>query len=136
MPTSISVLIGFVGWTIVLVLGYVNYRLFKIGGGQPADSWTRGNPSNDPDVIKRMQNAHLNCVENLPLYGGVVLAGLATNQLAIIDPLAGWYLAARIAQSVVHVIQVSHWAVMIRGTLWTVQMLLLLYWVLALAHVI
>lgn len=134
MSTAIVALLGYVGLTIVLVLSVVTYRIIYIAGGKPADSWARNRPPSDPDVIQRMSHAHLNCLENLPLYGGVVLAAVASNQLAVVDPMAGWFLAARIAQTVTHVIQVSHWFVLIRGTFWTIQMLLLIYWVLALAH--
>src|SRR6185503_8740547 len=121
---------------MALVLTIVTYRLIHIATGKPADSWARNRAPEDPPVIVRMSHAHINCLENLPLYGGVVLAAFATNQLAVIDPLACWFLGARIAQSVIHVIQVSHWMVLVRGTLWTVQMLLLIYWMLALAHVV
>ena len=31
---------------------------------------------------------------------------------------------------------ISHWMVLVRGTFWTVQMLMLIYWVLALAHLV
>jgi uncharacterized MAPEG superfamily protein len=135
MNASILALIGYVAWTIALVLSVVSYRLIQMATGTPADSWARSKAPNDPDVIQRITHAHLNCLENLPLYGGVVLAAAAMSRLAVIDPLAGWFLAARIAQSIVHVIQVSHWMVLVRGTFWTVQMLLLIYWIVVLVRV-
>ena len=48
--------------------------------------------------------------------------------------MAGLFLATRVIQSVVHAIQVSHWMVLLRGTFWSVQIVLLIYWCLALAH--
>jgi uncharacterized MAPEG superfamily protein len=134
--TSILALLGYLGLTIALVLTVVSYRLAQIATGKSADSWARGRQQSDPDVIQRFSHAHLNCLENLPLFAGVVLAAVGSNQLGVVDPLAGWFLAARIAQSTTHVIQVSHWMVLVRGTFWTVQMLMLIYWVLALAHLV
>ena len=134
MSASILALIGFVVWTIVLVLTAVTYRVVRIAMGAPAESWARGKSPIVPDAIRRIEHAHLNCIENLPLFGGVVLAAVASDQLAVVDPMAGLFLATRVIQSVVHAIQVSHWMVLLRGTFWSVQIVLLIYWCLALAH--
>jgi len=48
--------------------------------------------------------AHANCVENLPVYGAVVVAMLATGvQGQSLDALAIILLAARICQTVTHI---------------------------------
>ena len=48
--------------------------------------------------------AHMNCVENLPLYTALVLALAATGvQSATIDHLAMVLLAARIGQTLTHI---------------------------------
>jgi len=132
MNTSVLVLIGYVLFTMALVLTVVTYRIIRIAGGKPADSWARGKPATDPDIIQRMSHAHINCLENLPLYAGLVIAAGLTNRLPVIDGLAAMFFAARILQSAIHVIQVSHWMVLIRGTFWTIQMVLLIYWAVAL----
>jgi len=94
MNASILALIGFVGLTMALALSPSAIGSRKSQTGKPADSWTRGKPTNDPDVIQRISHAHLNCVENLPLFGGVVLAAVGLNQLAIVDRWRDGFLAA------------------------------------------
>jgi uncharacterized MAPEG superfamily protein len=49
--------------------------------------------------------AHLNCIENLPIYAAVVVALLATGmQCSIIDRLAIALITTRIAQTLVHIV--------------------------------
>jgi uncharacterized MAPEG superfamily protein len=48
--------------------------------------------------------AHMNCVENLPVYGAVAIAASKTGvSSAGLDRLALAFLAARIGRSIVHV---------------------------------
>lgn len=48
--------------------------------------------------------AHMNCIENLPLYTALVVALIATGMKSpVIDRLAIATLAARIGQTVVHI---------------------------------
>jgi uncharacterized MAPEG superfamily protein len=56
------------------------------------------------DWYKRAMRAHANCLENLPLYTAVVIALLATKTSSPwLDTLAIILLAARIAQSTLHI---------------------------------
>jgi uncharacterized MAPEG superfamily protein len=138
MTASISVLLGYTAWTLALVFSYVLYRTGLVMLGKtPANSWTRGAQTwQDPPIVTRIQHAHLNCIENLPLVAAVILAAQALGQGAVTDGLACWLLGARIAQSVVHIIAVNHWMVFIRATLWTVQALILIWWLLKLAQLV
>ena len=63
-------------------------------------------------------------MENLPIFAAIVLAAVALGKSPVVDAVAGLYLLARIAQSVVHLISTSHWFVFLRANLFVVQVLL------------
>lgn len=138
MSVSMEVLLGYIALTMGLVVAVVLYRTGLVFfRGQPANSWTRGAQSvSDPGLVTRLAHAHMNCVENLPLVAAVLLAAQVMGKGSVTDPLACWLLMARLGQALVHVIGVNHWLVMIRATLYTVQMGIVGYWVAALAGLI
>ena len=126
--TGITALLLFAAWTLALMLTYVFYRTGLVAtGAKRADSWTRGRPTDDPDFIVRAQNAHMNCVENLPVFAAVVLAAYVIGRPGVADGLAKYVLYARLAQSATHLYGVSHTLVFVRGTFFTIQVLILLY---------
>lgn len=134
MSPAICALLGFTGLTIFLAAAYVSYRIglvltFKTA----ANSWTREAETwKDPAIITRLHHAHLNSVENLPLFAAIVLAAFASSQIAVVDEFAMIYLALRLAQSTVHIISTGPAFVFVRANLWIAQMVLLGYWVLKL----
>lgn len=125
--TGMMALIGFAAWTLLLVVLAVGWRVLEVLRGKPANSWTRGAAAETPALVKRMEHAHLNCLENLPIFAVIVLAAQAIGKSAVVDAVAAWVLYARIAQSVTHLIGVSHWLVLIRATFYTVQLALFAY---------
>lgn len=128
MSAALLSLIGFAAWTLALAAIVVSYRtMLVLSGRHPANSWTRGAAIPSPGLITRMEHAHLNCIENLPVFAVVILAAVAMNQAAAVAMLAPWVLAARVAQSVTHLIGVSHWLVFVRASFYTVQ-LALMFW--------
>ena len=123
--SSMQALIGFTAWTLLLVLLIFAWRGIAIVlKGRPADSWTRGKLVDDPALVKRIEHAHINCLENLPIFAVIVLAAAAMGKSAVTDAWAGYVLYARIAQSLVHFVGVSHWLVMLRATFWAIQLVL------------
>ncbi len=131
MGMSLWSLLGFAAWTLLLILTLVVYRTGTVvTGKRRANSWARNQPSQDPELLQRLAHAHANCVENLPLFAAVILVAGLTNKLELTDPLAGWYLALRIGQSTVHIIGTSHQQVSIRGSFFTLQ-LVILGWMMA-----
>lgn len=134
--TGTTALIYFAAWTLLLVTVVVLYRTGLVFGGKTrANSWTRGAATRqDPDFIVRMQHAHLNCLENLPIFAAIVLAGSMLAKNAVVDQVAGWILYARLAQSIVHLIGVNHWLVTIRASFYTVQALLFFWCFWGLLH--
>ena len=80
----------------------------------------------------RVEHAHANALENLPLFAVIVLAAAAMGKSAVTDHWAMYVLYARVAQSVVHMIGVSHWLVMLRATFWSIQLVLFIVMLLGL----
>lgn len=122
-----TALIGFTAWTLLLVVLVVGWRAVEVLRGKPANSWTRGTTTEQPSFIKRAEHAHLNTLENLPIFAAIVLVAQALEKSALVDSVAAWILYARIAQSVTHLIGVSHWLVLIRATFFSIQLALFAY---------
>jgi uncharacterized MAPEG superfamily protein len=117
-------LLGFAAWTVLLLLGTVGvYRWSRILTGRVPIREFRADRIEGDDWYKRAMRAHANCVENLPVFGAIVLVLYASG---IQSPLAGAVstaiLAARIAQSVVHVaFEQTNAVVSVRFTFFLVQ---------------
>jgi uncharacterized MAPEG superfamily protein len=122
MTTPIYALMGFVFWTVFLVLAIGGVRVMQVMQGAAA---ANGFPSGQPhggDAYWRLNRAHMNCVENLPLFAAVVLAGHVTGLTAgTFATLAEVYIIARVLQSIVHVSSGSVMAVNVRFTCFVVQ---------------
>lgn len=133
--TAITALLAFTAWTLVLMFIYVGYRVgLVLTFKKPANAWTRGQASEDPAFIVRAHHAHLNCAENLPVFAAVVLAASVLGKLPVVDAIACWFLAARIAQSVVHLISTAPLMVFVRANLFVIQVLMLAWVIWGLLH--
>ena len=122
-------LLGFAGWTLLLVLLVFAYRGFKFLTGTPINSWPRGVKS-DADVpfVTRVADAQANCLENLVIFAVIVLAaGQLPGKLELIAPLAPFVLYARIGQSLAHLSGTGKINVFIRASFWSVQLGLFLF---------
>lgn len=109
MPHSMTiplwVMLGFAGWTLAVLMGSIGvYRWSRILTGRAAMAGWRADGTEGSQWYQRATRAHLNCVENLPVYSAVALAaalaGVGGREL---DALAVTFLAARIGQSLVHI---------------------------------
>jgi uncharacterized MAPEG superfamily protein len=136
MSMSLWALLGFTAWTLLLILGVVSYRsAMVLAKRRPANAWLRGRTNeDDPALIHRMIHAHANCVENLPVFGAVILVAAVTGRLEVTDPLAGWYLALRICQGTAHLLGTSEMHVHVRFASFLPQVFLLGWMVLRLAQ--
>jgi uncharacterized MAPEG superfamily protein len=119
--SAITALIGFTAWTLAMVFVVVGWRVVEVLRGKPANSWTRGASIESPSFVKRAEHAHLNCLENLPVFAVIVLAAEALGKGTAIDALACWVLYARIAQSSIHLIGTQPMLVLVRATLYGIQ---------------
>jgi uncharacterized MAPEG superfamily protein len=78
---------------------------------------------------RRLTRALANCLENIPLFIGVLLFAIVTDNTDITNGTACWLLYARIAQSMVHLISTSKTMIMVRFAFFLVQVGLILCWV-------
>ena len=74
----------------------------------------------------------MNCIEGLPIYGGLMLVAAVAGQSAVTDPLAFVFLAARLAQSAIHLASTSNQAVRLRFFAFLVQVLIGFWWAIGL----
>jgi len=85
--------------------------------------------SNLSPFMQRLARAHANCVEGFPIFGGLLLIAISTGRQYVTDPLAYWLVAARVAQSIVHLMSLSVLAVNVRFALFVVQIIIAMWWV-------
>ena len=105
MTVPIWSLLGFAAWTVLLLLGTVGvYRWTRILTGRVPIRDFRADRIEGEDWYRRAMRAHANCVENLPVFGAIVLALYASGiDSAVASAVSVAILAARVAQSLVHV---------------------------------
>lgn len=126
--SSVIVLTGFITWALLLLLLMEAIRAqLVLRGKVAANGFTPDNAGLSP-FMQRLARAHANCVESLPVFGGLLLVAIVTEHTAITDPLAYLFLGSRVFQSLVHLASLSAVAVMIRFTAFSAQMAIGLYW--------
>ena len=126
-PTLVA-LTGFVSWSLsLLVLMEVIRSQLVMAGTIPANGFDPDNSNLSP-FMQRLARAHANCVEGLPIFGGLMLIAAVAGRSAVTDPLAYVLLAARILQSVIHLSSLSALAVTLRFSAFAVQMAIAVYW--------
>lgn len=108
MSIPIFALLGFALWTLVILFGAVGvYRWSRILTGRTRLSHWTADPDAGSGIYPRAMRAHMNCIENLPVFGAVVFAidhmGLESG---LLDGLAIVVLAARVVQSLIHILLV------------------------------
>jgi len=126
-PTALA-LTGFIAWSLaLLVLMEVIRSKLVITKEVPANGFDPDN-SNLAPFMQRLARAHANCIEGLPVFGGLMLVALATNRTSVTDSLALLLLTARIVQSTIHLASLSSTAVTLRFSAFAVQMAIGVYW--------
>lgn len=129
LSSSAVAFIGFISWTLFLLLMIEVMRVWLVVAKKfPATEFRADNANLSP-FLQRLTRAHANCVEGFPIFGGLLIIALITEQTLITDPLSSLFLAARIGQSLAHLISLSIVAVNIRFMFFAVQLAIGLYWV-------
>jgi uncharacterized MAPEG superfamily protein len=84
-------LLGFAVWTLLMLFGTVGvYRWSKILTGQVQISEWQADVPQGSDWYQRAMRAHMNCVENLPVFAAIVFCATATGaDSRLLDWLAG-----------------------------------------------
>jgi uncharacterized MAPEG superfamily protein len=128
MSTTLLALLGFTCWALsLLVLMEVIRSKLVLTGAVAANGFDPQNSNLSP-FMQRLARAHANCVEGLPIFGGLMVVAILAGKTHITDPLAYVFLGARIVQSVIHVASTSPVAVTARFTAFAVQMGIAVYW--------
>jgi uncharacterized MAPEG superfamily protein len=126
--TSLLVLVGFVAWTLLLVVVMEVLRsVLTLARKKRANDFAVDGRDVSP-FAGRLSRAHANCLENLPVVTALVVVALLSKHGEIVDPLAPWLLGARILQSTVHLVSTSVLAVLVRFTLFVVQLAIMGIW--------
>ena len=130
-PSSLA-LVLYAAWTLLLLAGIAALRT--------SETLARRRPRNGFAVFgedvsafsERLCRAHANCYENLPAFAALVLVAITSGHSQVTDPLALWLVAARIGQSVTHLISTRNWALNLRFVFFVAQMLVPLWWAVSL----
>jgi uncharacterized MAPEG superfamily protein len=99
------VLLGFAGWTLLILCGTVGiYRWSMILTGRARVSEWRADEIQGSEWYRRAMRAHMNCLENLPVYAAIVLCATAAEITgALLSGLSLAFLAARLFQTTTHI---------------------------------
>ena len=128
MTTTLFALTGFLAWTLLLLVLMEAIRSkLVITGAVPANGFHPDNSNLSP-FMQRLARAHANCLEGLPLFGGLMLVAVVAGQSSVTNPLAPVLLGARILQSSIHLGSTSPVAVTLRFCAFAVQMGIAVYW--------
>ena len=127
-------LLGFAAWTVALLLSIGAARTIPVlQGRKRASEFTPGVPHGS-DRYWRLNRAHLNCLENLPIFAVLVFLAQFTGVAGpTMDTLARAVLAARVGQSLTHIASGSDTAVLIRFSFFGVQVIAFIWMGLQLA---
>jgi uncharacterized MAPEG superfamily protein len=129
MSASATALLGYVAWTLALILiNEVLRSILVLSGRKAANSFHPDGADVSP-FAHRLARAHANCIENFPIIGGLLVLALVTGHSSITDPLAPWLLAARIAQTSTHLVSTSSMAVFVRFGFYAAQLGIATWWV-------
>ena len=132
MSPSALALALFISWTLLLLFLMEILRSRLVLAGRLASNQFTPDNANLSPFMQRLARAHANCVESLPVFGGLLLLAVATGHGAVTDPLAIWFVAARVVQSGIHLASLSVLAVNLRFAAFVVQMAIGAYWAVAL----
>ena len=106
MSLSLWMLLAFACWTLLVLLAGVGVRRWLlIFGGQASLTSFPGDTVHGGPAYRRAVRAHANCIENLPVFGAIVVVGAFAGRLTHeVDMLAVTVMAARIGQTSIHML--------------------------------
>jgi uncharacterized MAPEG superfamily protein len=124
LPESVIALVFYALWTIALVLMIAIDRLLLILRGQVKNNEFLAGVPHGNESYWRINRAHLNAVENLPIFAVIVLsAWIAGVEDHIFNLLAMVVLVFRIVQSIIHISSGDQLATWFRTAAFAVQIL-------------
>lgn len=129
MNTTLLALLGYFSLILLLLILLLSYRTALVLQKQKAANEFKPDGSDVSGFPLRLTRALANCVESFPLIGGLMLFALATSSGVVTDGLALPLFAARLAQSLVHLISTSVLAVQLRFTFFLIQLVICGVWI-------
>jgi uncharacterized MAPEG superfamily protein len=115
-------LVGYAAWAMLLVLSILSWRGLEILRGNKKFNEFPGGLQHGSSAYWRLNRAHANTVENLPIVAALVLAGLHLHATAgLFGQAALVALVARVVQSLVHASSGSVPATALRFTAFATQ---------------
>jgi uncharacterized MAPEG superfamily protein len=128
MSATAFALTGFISWALGLLIVMEVIRTYLVISGQvAANGFTPDNAALSP-FMQRLARAHANCIEGLPIFGGLLGVAIILSKTDVTDPLASTLLGARIVQSTIHLLSTTQIAVSLRFSAFAVQMVIGAYW--------
>jgi len=128
MTPTLTALTGFVAWSLLLLVLMEVLRSKLVVTRAVQSNEFRPDNSNLSPFMGRLARAHANCVEGLPIFGGLMLIAVVSGRSAVTDPLAYVFLGARILQSLAHLSSLSVAAVNVRFGFFALQMGIGVFW--------
>lgn len=104
LSTPLTALVLYALWAMALVVGIALWRIAMVAKDGADPTTFPAGQKHGPDQYWRLNRAHLNTVENLPIFGAIILAGaLAGHSTGMFGTLAVVTVSARIVQSLLHI---------------------------------
>ncbi|MGN6515851.1 MAG: MAPEG family protein [Rhizomicrobium sp.] len=122
LPESVIALAFYALWAIALVLMIAADRVLLVLRGQAKNTDFLSGVPHGNESYWRINRAHMNTVENLPVFAAIVLtAWIAGAESHVFNLLAVIVLVARIVQSIIHILSGSSVATWFRTSAFAVQ---------------
>jgi uncharacterized MAPEG superfamily protein len=132
---SLLALLIYAAWTLSLVSSIAALRVTVVQREQRrANSFSVAGDDVSP-FSGRLCRAHANCFENLPTFAALIAVAYLSGNAAITDGLALMLVFARVMQSSIHLMSTRSKPVLARFAFMLVQIVIQIYWVVALACV-
>ncbi len=120
-------------WALALLTCIVLLRVSLVASRKRApDSFAVSGEDVSP-FSGRLCRAHANCYENLPAAAGILMVAIVSGHSSATDPLALWFVAARICQSLAHLVSTGTAGVSIRFAFLVLQVVIQWIWIIKLA---
>lgn len=128
MGASLIALTSLIAWALLLLLVMEAIRTWMVLTGRFPSNQFRTDNANVSPFMQRLARAHANCIEGLPIFGGLLLVAEVSSRQDVTDALAPWLVVARVAQSSIHLWSTSVPAVNARFTCFAVQLAIAVVW--------
>ena len=118
-------LLGFVLWTLGLLVCTIGYpRVSAVMRREARPNSFNASVPHGSELYQRCMRAHLNCIENLPMFGALVWLGSAAGVTSSLFQVAAFaVLPARLGQSLSHISSGRNRAVVIRFYFYCTQLI-------------